>query len=128
MDITIQARNGERCSGESHRFRIGVDARSVTEFSTAEGGFADALTNAMIDHVSGRKVGNPGVGWFLQVWCGGGAGWRNLQNEDGGVVRVGHQVVGDSARMGQLWACACNSVQMARDISVISQGLSGEVE
>lgn len=128
MNIECTATNGPRCAGESHRFRIGVDSRQVTEFATTAAQFRDALTNAVIDHVSAKRPGHPAAGLYLQVWCGdGGCGWRNVQNPaSGGVMAVTHLTPGNPETCDALFMWACNSVQMARDIDVIVGGLARE--
>lgn len=62
MNIQCTSTNGSRCSNERHKFRIGVDDREATEFTSNESEFPDALTNAVIDHVAARRA------------CAGGSG------------------------------------------------------
>ena len=127
MNIECTSTNGSRCSNERHTFRIGVDDREATAFTSSESEFPDALTNAIIDHVAARRAGTPAAGLFLQVWTGPTAKWRNVQNTaTGGVMAVTHQIAGQRETATQLFLWACNSVQMARDMDVLAGGLARE--
>lgn len=127
MQIEIADKNGSRCAEECHRFRIGVDDREATEFRAAADDFAEALTNALLDHVTAGRAGKPAAGLWLQVWTTPTAKWRNVQNPaTGGVMAVTHQIAGAAASAATLFDWSCNSVQMARDLDVLSGGLARE--
>ena len=127
MNIECTSTTGSRCSNERHKFRIGVDDREATEFASNESEFPDALTNAIVDHVAARRTGTPAAGLFLQVWTTPTAQWRNVQNpKTGGVMAVTHAIAGQPDTAAQLFLWACNSVQMARDMDVLTSGLARE--
>jgi hypothetical protein len=123
MEISITAKNGERCRGERHRFRIGVDSRCSTEFTAGESDILDRLTDAIVDHGAAKRAGYRGT-LYLQVDTGA-AGWRNVQNpRTGGVMGVNPSIVGQCETAETLFLWACNAVQMSRDIDVLASGLS----
>lgn len=125
-ELKAKATNGDRCLGELHRFRIGVDATAPTEFSARLETFRDAITNALIEHVEKRRPGKLSSGLYLQVGTGpGGARWVNVENpETGGVMAITHMVAGQTGTCETLFRWACNAVQMSRDIEVIAGGLA----
>lgn len=131
MHLTATANNGERCYGERHRFRIGVDDREATEFSATATDFHALLCDALIAHgASGRKTdGGLRRYVFLQVLASASARWRNVQNAaSGAVVALYFDVAQHEESGAELYRLACNSVQMARDIDSIAGGLAGEVK
>jgi hypothetical protein len=126
MEISVSANMGERCFNERHLFRIGNDSTDVIEFSADKNDFLSQITNALLDHDLADRRASTSV--FLQVWTTDSAKWRNVQNpKSGGVLAVTHEIVGQHETAAQLFLWACHSVQMARDIDTMSDGLAREV-
>ncbi len=127
MEIKTTSSNGSRCQHERHKFRIGVDSDDATEFDAIKAEFLDRLTNAIVDHVAAHRAGMPAAGLFLQVWTTNSGTWRNVQNPvTGGVMAVTHRIVGQVETAARLFEWACNSVQMCRDLDVLTDGLARE--
>lgn len=123
MEQTITP-DGKNCGHETHRFRVGVDSREATEFTSARTQFPSALANAILEHVATGRKGSPASGLMLQVLCGC-AGWRNCQNpKSGGVMAVTHEVAGEREVAMTLFDWCCRSVDMSRKIEVIADSLS----
>lgn len=129
MKLYAIATNGERCSGETHRFRIGLDDREATEFVAGRLQFCERLTDAIIDHGAAKREGKPAAGLLLQVWTTPSAKWRNVQNPvTGGCMAVTHEIAGQKNTCEQLFLWACNSVQMARDLEIMVAGIADAIE
>ena len=125
MEISVEAHMGERCLNERHRFRIGIDATAATEFVAGKDTFLEQLTNALLDH--GFAGHSDKTFLFLQVWTTDSAQWRNVQNpKSGGVMAINHEIVGQHETAQTLFLWACDSVQMARDIDTLANGLAGQ--
>jgi hypothetical protein len=118
--------DGENCAHETHRFRVGVDPRDATEFTSSRTQFPETLTNAIMEHVTIGRKGHPASGLMLQVLCPC-AGWRNCQNpKSGGVMAVTHEVAGEHAVALTLFDWCCRSVDMGRKIERLADSLSQE--
>lgn len=115
---------GEDCAAETHRFRIGVDSRRVTEFTASKESFLSTLTNAIIEHVEEKRPGNPAQGLDIQVLCGA-AKWRNLTNpKTSGVIAITNKIAGERETAKMLFGYACRAVDMSRKIETLASDLS----
>jgi hypothetical protein len=123
--IRISATNGERCSNETHRFRIGNEVTDAEYFQASAGTFASELESAIIRH--GVKHGARSH-WNIQVRGRESErknDWRQIQNPDtGGVMAVTAQIAYAPDTSATLFEWACNTVQMMRDIHSLADGLA----
>jgi hypothetical protein len=126
MDTNYEATatHGDRCIGETHRFRIGINSRFASEFAADRDTFIAALTDAVLDHISAKRPGTLRCGLYLQVWTP--IRWCNVQEPtSGAIVRLG---LGWRQDCGDWFAWGCNAVQMVRDIDVVCRALADDAQ
>lgn len=83
-----------------------------------------AITNAIIEHVTENRQGNPAQGLDIQVLCGA-AKWRNLTNpKTGGVIAITNKIAGERETAKMLFGYTCRAVDMSRKIETLASELS----
>lgn len=125
---TFEAQLGRESGmvGAKHRFRIGLRADKVVEFTAGRYNFGDRLSDGFLDHGL-KHVAKPESFVLIQVFCPAGAGWRNLQNPTtGSVVAVSPSIIGNSDSVDTLFDWANNAVNMANALGNLASNLARE--
>lgn len=117
---SANANRGYVCEHEIHLFRIGREVPDSIEFKSALGNFYKQLESSIIQHGLANGKSNH---FNIQIMTDGS--WRQIQHpESGNVMVITPEIAGQRETAEQLFRWACNSVQMARDLSMMCDNLS----
>jgi hypothetical protein len=114
------ANRGYVCEHETHLFRIGREIPDSIEFRAELDNFYGKLEGAIIQHGIQHGKSN-----HLNIQVMTDASWRQIQNpETGGVMAITPEIAGQTDTANQLFCWACNSVQMARDLTMMADNIA----
>jgi len=114
------ANRGYVCEHETHLFRVGRETTDALEFRAALDNFYEKLEGAIIQHGM-----HHGKSTHLNIQIMTEASWRQIQNpETGGVMTITPEIAGQIETANRLFCWACNSVQMARDITMMADNIA----
>jgi hypothetical protein len=114
------ANRGSVCEHETHLFRVGRETPDAIEFRAGLTDFYTKLEEAIIQHgmLHGKSP-------HLNIQIITEASWRQIQNsETGGVMAITPEIAGQIKTANQLFCWACNSVQMARDLTMMADNIA----
>jgi hypothetical protein len=117
---TCSANRGYVCEHETHLFRIGREIPDAIEFRAELDKFYGKLEGAIIQHGIQHGKSN-----HLNIQVMTDASWRQIQNpETGAVMAITPEIAGQMKTANRLFCWACNSVQMARDLTMMADNIA----